>query len=202
MSLGALAEIWAEAMRGLGAADRVFALMDRMPGMPLTGGDRPPWCEGHLSFEGVRFAYPTRPEAEVLAGIDLDLAQGEVVALVGASGAGKSTIAALVGRLYDPTAGRVLLDGRDLRELDPAWLREQIGVVPQEPILFSASIERERPLRAPERLARRGRRRLPGGARGRVRPGLPRRLRGRRSASAASSSRAASASASPSPARC
>ncbi len=140
MSLGALAEIWAEAMRGLGAADRVFALMDRVPGMPLVGGDRPPWCEGHLSFEGVRFSYPTRPEAEVLAGIDLDLAQGEVVALVGASGAGKSTIAALVGRLYDPTAGRVLLDGRDLRELDPAWLREQIGVVPQEPILFSASI--------------------------------------------------------------
>ena len=94
-----------------------------------------------ITFESVRFSYPTRPDAEVLSGLDLEIDSGEVVALVGASGAGKSTVAALVGRLYDPTAGRVLLDGRDLRELDPAWLRAQIGVVPQEPVLFSASIE-------------------------------------------------------------
>ncbi len=141
MSLGALAELWAEAMRGLGAADRVFALMDRAPLMPLAGGERPASCAGRLVFEGVRFTYPTRPDAEVLGGIDLAVAAGEVVALAGASGAGKSTVAALVGRLYDPSGGRVLLDGRDLRDLDPAWLRAQIGVVPQEPILFSASIE-------------------------------------------------------------
>jgi ATP-binding cassette subfamily B protein len=142
MSLGALAELWAEAMRGLGAADRVFALMDRVPGMPIAGGgERPASCEGGIVFEGVRFTYPTRPDAEVLAGIDLAVAPGEVAALVGASGAGKSTVAALVGRLYDPSSGRILLDGRDLRDLDPAWLRERIGVVPQEPVLFSASIE-------------------------------------------------------------
>jgi ATP-binding cassette subfamily B protein len=136
-------------MRGLGAADRVFALMDRVPGMPLTGGVVPvrPSTgagrteEGGIAFDGVRFAYPTRPEQEVLSGIDLEIGSGEVVALVGASGAGKSTVGALVCRLYDPTAGRILLDGRDLRELDPAWLRTQIGVVPQEPVLFSASIE-------------------------------------------------------------
>jgi ATP-binding cassette subfamily B protein len=141
MSLGALAEIWAEAMRGLGAADRVFALMDRTPGMALEGGARPASCQGALTLDAVRFAYPTRPEIEVLSGLDLEIRSGEVVALVGASGAGKSTIAALVGRLYDPTAGTVLLDARDLRELDPAWLRAQIGVVPQEPVLFSASVE-------------------------------------------------------------
>jgi ATP-binding cassette subfamily B protein len=140
MSLGALAEIWADAMRGLGAADRVFALMDRTPAMPLVGGVRPASCEGRIALERVRFSYPTRPDAEVLALLDLEIASGEVVALVGASGAGKSTIGALVCRLYDPVAGRVLLDGRDLRELDPAWLRGQIGVVPQEPVLFSASI--------------------------------------------------------------
>jgi len=174
MSLAALAEVWAEVMRGLGAADRVFELMGRTPGMPLTGGvipeetresplsltlspgggegmriASPVGVEGidgvrssaGITFESVRFSYPTRPDAEVLSCLDLEIHSGEVVALVGASGAGKSTVAALVGRLYDPTAGRVLLDGRDLRELDPAWLRAQIGVVPQEPVLFSASIE-------------------------------------------------------------
>src|SRR6266545_1987432 len=163
MSLAALAEVWAEVMRGLGAADRVFELMGRTPGMPLRGGVvpgearesplsltlSPGGVEGidgvrssaGITFESVRFSYPTRPDAEVLSCLDLEIHSGEVVALVGASGAGKSTVAALVGRLYDPTAGRVLLDGRDLRELDPAWLRAQIGVVPQEPVLFSASIE-------------------------------------------------------------
>jgi ATP-binding cassette subfamily B protein len=141
MSLGALAEIWADAMRGLGAADRVFALTDREPAMPVEGGEAPASCEGRIALESVRFAYPTRPDAEVLSGIDLEVASGEIVALVGASGAGKSTIGALVCRYYDPTAGRVLLDGRDLRELDPSWLRRRIGVVAQEPVLFSATIE-------------------------------------------------------------
>jgi ABC transporter fused permease/ATP-binding protein len=141
MSLGALAELWADAMRGLGAADRVFALMDRAPAMPLTGGAAPASCEGRIALESVRFAYPTRPDLEVLSGVELEIAAGEVVALVGASGAGKSTVAALVCRFYDPTSGRVVLDGRDLRTLDPAWLRSRIGVVPQEPVLFSASIE-------------------------------------------------------------
>jgi ABC-type multidrug transport system fused ATPase/permease subunit len=156
MSLGALAELWAEAMKGLGAADRVFALMDRVPAMPVSGGAvpvRPSTSSGRtegisarlegarIAFEAVRFSYPTRPHVEVLSGMDLVVAPGEVVALVGASGAGKSTVAALIGRLYDPNAGRITLDGRDLRELDPAWLRVQIGVVPQEPVLFSASIE-------------------------------------------------------------
>jgi ATP-binding cassette subfamily B protein len=155
MSLGALAELWAEAMRGLGAADRVFALMDREPSMPLRGGAVPghparttgpndgllPTRGARITFEQVRFSYPTRPDVPVLSGLDLEIVGGEVVALVGASGAGKSTIAALVGRLYDPASGRILLDGHDLRGLDPAWLRGQIGVVPQEPVLFSATVE-------------------------------------------------------------
>jgi ABC transporter fused permease/ATP-binding protein len=141
LSFGALAELWAETMKGLGAAERVFELMDRVPGMPLSGGRAPAACEGRIELEGVHFSYPTRPDMAVLAGVDLVIAPGEVVALVGASGAGKSTVAALIGRLYDPGAGRILLDGQDLRELDPAWLRAQIGVVPQEPVLFSASVE-------------------------------------------------------------
>ncbi len=141
MSLGALADLWAEVMKSLGAAEKVLALVDRVPEMPLAGGERPASCRGEVRFEAVRFAYPTRPEAEVLKGVDLTIAAGEVVALVGPSGAGKTTLGALLCRLYDPTAGRVLLDGRDLRALDPAWLRGQMGVVAQEPVLFSTSIE-------------------------------------------------------------
>ena len=141
MSLGGLADLWAEAMKGIGAAERVFALMDRIPEMPVAGGLRPARCEGRIALEGVRFAYPARPDVEVLGGIELHIAPGEVVALVGPSGSGKSTIAGLLGRLYDPIAGRLTLDGNDLRSLDPNWLRAQIGVVPQEPTLFSASVE-------------------------------------------------------------
>jgi len=141
MGLGTIADIWAESMRGLGAAERVFELMDRAPAMPLGGGARLPAVSGRVGFEAVRFAYPSRPDQEVLHGIDLTVEAGEAVALVGSSGSGKSTLGALLIRLYDPSSGRVTLDGRDLRELDPSWLRSQVGVVSQEPVLFSASIE-------------------------------------------------------------
>jgi ATP-binding cassette subfamily B protein len=140
MGLGTLADIWAEAMRGLGAADRVFELTDRVAAMPIAGGRRLGRVEGRIAFEGVEFSYPQRPDVEVLRGIDLAVSPGEVVALVGPSGAGKSTIGSLLVRLYDPVAGRVTLDGVDLRELDPAWLRRLIGVVSQEPVLFSTTI--------------------------------------------------------------
>jgi ABC transporter fused permease/ATP-binding protein len=140
MGLGTLADIWAEAMRGLGAADRVFELTDRVATMPIAGGRRLPRVEGRLAFERVEFSYPQRPDVEVLRGIDLTVSPGEVVALVGPSGAGKSTVGALLVRLYDPVAGRVTLDGVDLRELDPAWLRRLVGVVSQEPVLFSTTI--------------------------------------------------------------
>jgi ABC-type multidrug transport system fused ATPase/permease subunit len=141
MSFSSLAEIWSDVMQALGAAEKVLGLLDRTPAMPIEGGDRPARCEGRIVYEGVRFAYPTRPDVEVLGGVDLDIAPGEVVALVGPSGSGKTTLGALLGRLYDPTAGRVLLDGHDLRALDPAWLRAQVGVVSQEPVLFSATVE-------------------------------------------------------------
>jgi ATP-binding cassette subfamily B protein len=140
MGLGTLADIWAEAMRGLGAAERVFELTDRVAAMPIAGGRRLDRVDGRVAFEGVRFAYPARPDVEVLRGIDLVVRPGEVVALVGASGAGKSTLGALLVRLYDPAAGRVTLDGHDLRELDPAWVRRLVGVVSQEPVLFSTTV--------------------------------------------------------------
>lgn len=139
-SLGGLTDLWADFMRAAGAADRVFELIDREPRIPLTGGRTLERIEGRIDFEHVDFAYPTRPDVPVLTGLDLSLQPGEIVAVVGPSGAGKSTLAALLTRMYDPSSGRVMLDGSDLRELDPSWLRRHVGVVSQEPILFSCSI--------------------------------------------------------------
>ncbi|HYI01436.1 MAG TPA: ABC transporter transmembrane domain-containing protein [Hyalangium sp.] len=139
-ALGALTELWADFMRASGAAERVFELMDRKPSIPSSGGERLAHTQGRVQLQDLRFTYPARPDVPVLQGIDLTIEPGEVVAIVGPSGAGKSTIAAMLGRLYDPQSGRILLDGKDLKELDPEWLRQQIGVVAQEPLLFSSSI--------------------------------------------------------------
>jgi ABC transporter fused permease/ATP-binding protein len=139
-SLGGLSDIWADYMKASGAAERIFELLDRTPAILPSGGVELDAVEGRVDFEGVVFAYPSRRDVPVLAGIDLAILPGEVVALVGPSGAGKSTIAALLTRLYDPSAGRILVDGHDLRDLAPDGLRRRIGVVSQEPILFSSSV--------------------------------------------------------------
>jgi len=140
VSLGALGDLWADFMRAAGAAERIFEVIDRVPAIPREGGETPARVEGKIEIDRVSFAYPSRPDALVLRDLDLRIEPGQVVAVVGPSGAGKSTIAALLGRLYDPQNGVVRLDGRDLRALDPSWLRRQIGVVAQEPLLFSTTI--------------------------------------------------------------
>ncbi len=139
-SVGALSGLWEDLMKAIGASERVFALMDRQPQVS-SGERRLPTISGHVSLRDVHFAYPARPDAPVLRGLDLELRPGEVVALVGPSGGGKSTVAALLSRFYDPQQGALSLDGIDYRELEPNWLREQVGVVSQEPILFATSIE-------------------------------------------------------------
>ena len=107
----------------------------------LSGeGVRPASCRGEISFSGVSFSYPARKEVPILQGIDFQVAPGQTVALVGSSGCGKSTCVQLVQRLYDPDSGVVSLDGRDLRDIEVGWLRDNIGVVGQEPVLFDCSI--------------------------------------------------------------
>jgi ABC transporter fused permease/ATP-binding protein len=138
-SIGALAGLWEDFMKALGSSERVFELLDRPAGVS-SGTRRLPQVVGEVAFEGIGFAYPTRTEARVLDGVDLRLRPGEVVALVGPSGGGKSTVAALLSRFYDPDAGAVSLDGVAYVELEPEWLREQVGVVSQEPILFATTI--------------------------------------------------------------
>ena len=141
LSLASLGTLWADFMRAAGAGERVFSLMEKVPTMVMEEGEVLETLSGSISFQKVSFSYPSRPDIQVLKEIKLKLQAGEIVALVGASGAGKSTIASLCFRLYDPTVGQITLDEKNLCDLQPKWLRTKIGVVAQEPILFSTSIE-------------------------------------------------------------
>jgi ABC-type multidrug transport system fused ATPase/permease subunit len=130
----------AEASRAIGSTQWIFELLQRTPRIPIEGGDQPVDADGSVALEQVRFRYPTRPDVEALKGVDLRLAPGEVVAVVGKSGSGKSTILNLLLRFYDPSEGCVLVGGRDVRSWDPAALRRQMATVMQEPTLFSRTI--------------------------------------------------------------
>ena len=138
-SLGALSSLYEDFMKALGASERVFELMDRTSSM-IGGTQRPDHIVGNIQLRELEFAYPGRPDLAVLQRFNLALQPDEVVALVGHSGSGKSTVAALLSRLYDPQEGTIELDGRDYLDLDVNWVREQVGVVSQEPILFATSI--------------------------------------------------------------
>lgn len=131
VSVGGLSSFYSELNKSMGAASRLWELIDRTPVIPLGGivpKDNP---IGRISFKNVRFNYPSRKESEVLNGLELNIRPGETVAVVGPSGSGKSTLGALLLRLYDPVQGQIMLDGRDIRELDPSWLRRNIGTVSQ-----------------------------------------------------------------------
>jgi ABC-type multidrug transport system fused ATPase/permease subunit len=130
----------AESLRAIGATEWVFELIGRTPLIPLDGGEQPGDLDGSVALERVRFRYPTRPDVEALRGVDLRIEPGEVVALVGKSGSGKSTLLNLLLRFYDPTEGRVMVGGRDVRELNPAALRGHVSTVMQEPTLFSRTV--------------------------------------------------------------
>lgn len=87
--------------------------------------------EGHIAFKKIEFSYPSRNQVKIFDDLELDITPGQTLAVVGSSGSGKSTLAALLLRLYDPTKGTVYLDGQDIKNLDPSWLRKHIGTVSQ-----------------------------------------------------------------------
>ncbi|ELP88602.1 bile salt export pump, putative [Entamoeba invadens IP1] len=124
------------------SAYKIYQIIDRIPDIDATNteGLKPSMCEGKVRFEGVKFNYPTRETKSVLDGLDFEVKQGETCAFVGASGCGKSTTVQLLQRNYEVTEGSIYLDDRNLKEYNIKWLREQIGIVMQEPSLFGFSI--------------------------------------------------------------
>ena len=142
MSMAALTEVWGELQLAAGAAERLFELLAVEPEIEVRA-DPMPFPEpprGEVAFEEVGFAYPTRPEVGALEGVSFVVAPGETVAIVGPSGAGKSTILRLLLRFYDPQAGRIRVDGVDLRDADPTALRARIAIVPQETAIFTDTL--------------------------------------------------------------
>ena len=141
-SVGALSETWGELQRAAGATERLLELLAAQPdvSMPSHPEPLPARPRGALAFEGVDFHYPSRPDTPALADFSLAVAPGESVALVGPSGAGKTTVFQLLLRFYDPQAGRISLDGVALAAADPQAVRRSIALVPQEAVIFAASV--------------------------------------------------------------
>jgi len=140
VSVGTLGGLWTDFMSATGAASRIFAILDRTPEIDNNSGSIPAQINGDIKLENIKFAYPGRPDYPVFSNLDLSIKDGETVALDGSSGSGKTTVAALIQRFYDPQGGRVLLDGVPITSISPDWLRKQIGTVAQEPILMSTSV--------------------------------------------------------------
>ena len=152
-----LSQLYNTFLSATAALDKIMDVMDEEPQV-LDGPEAfaLPEVQGHVGFENVRFSYGTGPE--VLHGLDLDVRPGTTVALVGHTGAGKSTIAKLLARFYDPTGGRITIDDHDLRRVTQASLRQQLGIVPQEGFLFAGTVTENiafgRPDASPEEVVR------------------------------------------------
>ncbi len=140
-AFGALTEVWGDLLRGAGAAGRIAELLAQVPTIkaPDRPAPLPSPAQGALWFDDVTFHYPTRPDTSALQGFSLKVRPGETLAVVGPSGAGKTTLFQLAQRFYDPAQGVVRMDGVDLRDADPAAVRARIAVVPQETVIFAAS---------------------------------------------------------------
>jgi len=139
---GTVSEIWGELQRAAGATERLIELLETQPTIvaPARPAAPPRAAAPAVEFDRLTFRYPSRPTTPALDGFALRVAPGERLALVGPSGAGKSTLFALLLRFYDPQQGRIRIDGVDIREMDPQAARRLVAVVPQEPVIFAASV--------------------------------------------------------------
>jgi len=140
-SVGAISEVIGDLQRAAGAAERLMGLLETKPAIaaPANPVQMPEKHLGHVSFENVTFHYPARPDRSALTGFSLQVKPGETVALVGPSGAGKTTVFQLLLRFYDPASGVIKVDDVDIRTADPVSVRERIGLVAQDPVIFAAN---------------------------------------------------------------
>ncbi len=141
-ALGALSEVWGELSQAAGAAERLTEILAeepaiRAPEKPIALPEPP---IGSIHFEDVNFVYPARTDQPALNDLSFNVEPGETVAIVGASGAGKSTVFSMILRYYDPQSGRVLVDGADVREADPLAVRSRLAIVPQDTVVFASSV--------------------------------------------------------------
>ena len=141
ISAASLSEMWGEVQRAAGAMERLVELRNATPTIsaPAHPQSFPTTTLGHIRFEHVSFRYPSRPDTQALYDFDLEIQPGEKVAFVGPSGAGKSTTFQLLLRFYDPASGRIVIDGVDIAQARPEHVRQRIGLVPQETVLFGAT---------------------------------------------------------------
>jgi len=141
-SVGSLSEVYGDLQQAAGAAERLAELLAQEPEIqsPADANTLPSHAKGAVSFQGVTFNYASRPDEPALRNFSLNVKPGEHVALVGPSGAGKTTVFSLLLRFYDPGAGQVLVDGVDVRETELSAVRDRFGLVPQEPVIFAADV--------------------------------------------------------------
>ncbi|KAK9704268.1 hypothetical protein K7432_010300 [Basidiobolus ranarum] len=139
-ALDSLGGLFGQTLKAMSSASRVFEFIHLEPTTPLVGGLKPDSVNGSIEFRNIYFTYPSRPDQVILENFNLKIPVGKMVALCGPSGSGKSTVAALLERFYEPQEGDIYLDDNSISELDPSWIREHIGYINQEPILFATSI--------------------------------------------------------------
>lgn len=139
-SLFGVSGFYSELMKGVGAASRLFELQDRHPTIPATVGKKVLSAQGPIKFTNVSFAYPTRPAVTIFRGLNFEIPSGSNVCIVGPSGGGKSTVASLLLRFYNPTEGAITINGENINDLNVKSLRRRIGMVAQEPVLFSGTV--------------------------------------------------------------
>ncbi|CAO3664639.1 unnamed protein product [Rhizopus stolonifer] len=139
-ALGGMTSFYSEIMKGVGASERIFTLLERKSPISIESGKILDDLKGKITFENIDFSYPSRTQSPIFKKLSLSVQPGTVIAIVGSSGSGKSTIGSLLLRYYDPLNGQVSVDNTNVKDINLRWWREQIGVVSQEPTLFAGTI--------------------------------------------------------------